>query len=111
MKQKVSELKGALLDAAVARVEGYELDEYGDNRTIRENGGAPSRWWPSRLWEQGGPIIERERIQILPANPAGPSAWIARSFQGGIGGEGATALTAAMRAYVASKFGETVDLP
>ena len=62
MKHKVSELEGALLDAAVAKAEGYELDSDGDNRTVRDNGGAPSRWRPSTDWTQGGPIIEREEI-------------------------------------------------
>jgi hypothetical protein len=64
MQYAVKDLEGALLDAAVAKAEGYELDSDGDNMTVRENGGAPSRWRPSTDWEQGGQIIEREGISL-----------------------------------------------
>lgn len=71
---------------------------------------------PSSRWEHGGPIIERERIGLTwddimerwnseVVHPALPSG-VQRSFA-----LGPTALIAAMRAYVASKLGEEVELP
>jgi len=67
---------------------------------------------PSTAWEHGGPIIERARIDLIAGSP-----W--RAVCGDEGdvdgpptglGEGPTPLVAAMRAYVASKFGEWIDL-
>jgi hypothetical protein len=54
VKYKVSELEGALLDAAVARAEG-------DNSPISVTAAAGGRtyWSPSTDWQYGGPIIER----------------------------------------------------
>ena len=63
---------------------------------------------PSTDWAQGGPIIEREEIEITLGSP---DKWVAS-----IGGEkeietGPTPLIAAMRCYVASKLGEEVEVP
>jgi hypothetical protein len=60
-------------------------------------------------WEHGGPIIERERLCIT----ATPSAhWYARTEDYPPRySEGPTPLVAAMRAYVASKIGDEVDVP
>ena len=59
-------------------------------------------------WEFGGPIIEREKIEVFIRD----EEWFAYSsrskpedFQGD------TPLIAAMRCYVASQFGDTVDIP
>jgi len=132
MKHKVSELEGALLDAAVAKAEGGEVFE------VRGDGEPPYPYFATRKprcphrrvaaystdWNVGGPIIERERIAVYFDD-----GWIA-GFDLGIdhwdyGGEtgsgsslelrhsaaGPTPLIAAMRAYVASKFGDEVELP
>jgi len=117
---KIADLGGALLDAAVARAEGRGLTF--DFR------GAPARCFvdgrvfaPSTDWSQGGPIIERERIAIV--FHLGEDCWDAYhdgSYTGPDGqvdcdyshdAEGPTPLIAAMRAYVASKLGDTVELP
>ncbi|XAE52839.1 DUF2591 domain-containing protein [Burkholderia arboris] len=74
---------------------------------------------PSTDWLHGGPIIARERIayaQISPYFRASLGAWEAWTdgmvaqgeFSGEAVGYGDTQLIAAMRAYVASKFGEEV---
>lgn len=68
---------------------------------------------PSSDWRVGGPIIERERI-CLQGETGGWEATIngenaARVYAPG--GDGPTALIAAMRAYVDWKLGEEVDLP
>lgn len=96
----VSGLGGALLDMAAAMANGD--DQF-------------PGWRPalpySTVWAMGGPIIERERMTLYPS--AMPGEWCADLS--GIGkpricSEGPAPLIAAMRAFVASKFGETIDL-
>jgi hypothetical protein len=71
-----------------------------------------SRFMPSGAWMDGGPIIEREGIGFLPCfaergMPGQP--YIGRFYKAFIGGRtsqfGKTHLEAAMRAFVASKYG------
>ncbi len=71
---------------------------------------------PSTIWEQGGPIIERECIEIIRGNPL----YFPKGNENGdfyeplwIAGKqhGQTPLIAAMRCYVASKLGDEVDVP
>ena len=127
---KVSELQGALLDAAVALVEGYEVQPGNEHWVRRADTGVRMTPWFSRDWKQGGPIIERERIAIVAStgyDTDGPLEWCAsvgafshyideplpfRSYRHDPPvGSGATPLIAAMRAHVASKFGDTVEMP
>ena len=131
MKHKVSELEGARLDAAVAMAEGYpvrntrfgyEVDFPSYLDEMGQDGCYSGAYSPSDNWAQGGPIIERERIVIAWYKSLGE--WYAIAGNAGIenfgsdelaAGEhnhlGATPLVAAMRAYVASKFGDEVELP
>lgn len=138
MKHKVSELEGALLDAAVAKAEGFRVvEQHGERRVVDDAGALVGylRWphnpdclplavyAPSVDWEQGGPIVERERITVFAWDAHGryPSGWwLASTFEQGAyfnpevsepDGIGPTPLIAAMRAYVASKLGEEVELP
>lgn len=127
MKHKVSELAGALLDAAVAKCEGYgepvlfEADHFGEGEAAALWFPHPSMppfpvsdWRPSSAWVQGGPIIERERLPLTWGGAEWESSTVEptplcpdwRRFS-----QGPTPLIAAMRTYVASKFGEEVDLP
>lgn len=151
MKHKVSELEGALLDAAVAKAEGWSIfrnkrhgftfrapdalsDEIGNNppKFDSETGlpvqpislqeavealGALS--WTTD-WAQGGPIIHRELIDVsAPDYNSDDKRWFAGMYSFETPGRGrviieargATPLIAAMRAYVASKLGEEVELP
>jgi hypothetical protein len=62
---------------------------------------------PSTNWAHGGPIIERERIDVLYEHDL---RWIAVP-QKGIESYGPTPLIAAMRCYVASKLGDEVEIP
>lgn len=120
MKRNTAELEGALLDAAVAKAEGLPVHP-GRGRYMVA---APidQRWAHefafSTLWRDGGPIIERERIATVSTQ----GEWMAwhASFievggsvesEGNVTAFGPTPLIAAMRAYVASKFGEEVELP
>lgn len=98
---KTSELQGAALDWAVAKCEGVIKGDALDIGFILEGG-----YTPSTDWAQGGPIIERERINTWNEG----YDWEASRF-----GEhivwGNTPLIAAMRCYVASKLGDTVGIP
>ena len=97
---KTSKLTGAALDWAVAKCEGVEI-------IVRQE-----NWdWYSSSWEQGGPIIERELIEIYPLCNV---EWGARKVESEgdlIRFYGDTPLIAAMRCYVASKLGDDVDVP
>jgi hypothetical protein len=101
MQYKVAELEGALLDAAVWLAMGVTPEK------VAEHGGAPQY---STKWERGGPIIERERIELHTGSADHPY-WEAICGAQDVQAGGPTPLIAAMRAYVASKFGETVELP
>jgi len=106
---KTSELTGAALDWAVAKCEGHSLEQYDKNGPWyvgREIVGFSLS--PSTNWAQGGPIIEREMIELVPQTPA---LWDAMYKAQHIPTEGATPLQAAMRCYVASKLGEEVEIP
>ena len=60
-------------------------------------------------WSQGGPIIEREKIGIVPM----ADGWEAQFEDERIGkvSYGPTYLIAAMRCYVMAKLGEEVEVP
>ena len=100
---KTSELQGAALDWAVAKCEGVEvrLLNGGTEMMLRDG----DFWYPSESWQQAGPIIERERIAIWGDNDL---YWEAEC--GWAWAKGPTPLVAAMRAYVALKLGEEVEV-
>lgn len=71
------------------------------------------RFRPSTDWVQGGSIIDRERMNFAttgtgPAGENGKAPIVAIPEGGPKAMEGPTHLIAAMRAYVASRFGDTV---
>jgi len=63
---------------------------------------------PSSDWHQGGPIIEKEEIELIPPN-LDIGLWEART--GLSHSYGSTPLIAAMRCYVAHKLGDEIELP
>lgn len=67
---------------------------------------------PSTDWSQGGPIIERERIDIV-SDPNGTAGWMALTYVNfsKVFKSGPTPLIAAMRCYVASKLGDEAEIP
>ena len=107
MKMKTSELTGAALDWAVAKCEapvgGYKAWVQADLDKGLLHGMRYSSDW---LW--GGPIIEREYIQLTI-----DLGWIATRKEGPAVSEehGPTPLIAAMRCYVASRLGDEIELP
>ena len=112
---KVSELDGALLDYWVARAEGIGVtwNHQGTPKAWigRYIEGVYAPYCPTTDWEQGGPIIERESITVTDAISrdgewsAGFVIWMPDHDDWK---HGPTPLVAAMRAYVASKIGDTV---
>lgn len=112
VKYKVSELEGVLLDAAVAKAEGLRD---ADGWWARANGTYIGKldYEPSGDWAFGGPIIERERMELRcrsNVHQKDMGGWGASIGPRGPYGFGPTPLIAAMRAYVASEFGEEVEL-
>jgi hypothetical protein len=110
MKIETSKLTGAAIDWAVARCEGIINGDVLDVGFILEGG-----YSPSTNWAQGGPIIERENINIETWH----GAWQAEleflpdddtHYRYGKGA-GPTPLIAVMRCYCASKLGHEVDVP
>jgi hypothetical protein len=92
---KTAELTGAALDWAVAKSEG--LSTYVE---------VVEGFKPTTDWVLGGPIIERELLLLQPHG---------LSWECSMGGDkwfkGPTPLISAMRCYVASKLGDTVEIP
>lgn len=117
---KTSELTGALLDFWVLRCEGRASSVPFDpeKHFLALNDLQP--FAPSTNWAHGGRIIEQEKIAIsfVPAgaNKIGlPNLWWAdtkrnapEQHTGFINAHGETPLIAAMRCFVASKFGDEV---
>ena len=109
---KTSELIGPALDWAVAKCEGWK-PRYPIEVLVPLY---------STDWSQGGPIIEREGIDIqqvfcyMEGSFSEPCGWQAiRHTKGGPINPpkqiADTPLIAAMRCYVASKLGDEVDIP
>jgi hypothetical protein len=116
MKMKTQDLTGSALNWAVAKCNGFVPFSAKDNTGERimidlgESTMYLQHYRPSTNWSQGGPIIEQEGIAAIPN---GRGAWEAE-LRGGDAddhGYGPTPLIAAMRCYVASKLGESVDVP
>jgi hypothetical protein len=67
----------------------------------------------SRKWEAGGPIIEREGINLFQRKGIAAKEgrlWLAYN-DAQLEQHGPTPLIAAMRCYVASKRGDTIEVP
>ena len=114
MKLKTNELTGAALSWAVGLAEGYELNLYGVDPSIRARVpglGVHAPWAPQRYWNQGGPIIEREKLDVgwvASDRCRATYDWLDEEFHEAFG---PTPLIAAMRCYVASRLGDEVDVP
>lgn len=95
---KTSELTGAALDWSVRHAQsGKAPIDY-----------APNRDNFSTCWNKGGPIIEREGISWHCGSKTSWHAYVCGSFENF---SGQTPLIAAMRCYVATKLGDTVEVP
>ena len=132
MKIKTSDLTGVPLGVAVLMAEGtlnqkikmlsgvatrrysYAKGIYSKHSSLAsathifdtENG---SYFCPSDKWEQGGPIIEREKIDVVCQEHHLENPWWAARHE--FNGSGPTPLIAAMRCYVALKLGDEIEIP
>ena len=113
MKIKTSELSGVQLDWVVAQIERKEVKFecnllfFSDKLQMLDYGIV---YHPSKDWEYGGPIIEREGFQVLHVQGGDNPVWKVESPRA-IRQYGPTPLVAAMRCYVTSKLGEEVEVP
>ena len=129
MKIKVSEATGPVLDWMVAKCLGADFvhndREYSTiSDKVWARGGSQERRY-STDWSQGGPIIEREQMFVIPWNQVPDSTrkypfkaedWKAQTYRQGVYQDseaqyGHTPLIAAMRCFVASKLGDEVEVP
>ena len=114
----VAEASGKILDWLVGLCAGYELRLYGVTPSILAmvpGQGVIAPWRPTYYWNQGGPIIDREKIEMIPPADKDDREWMAVWYkcddaEAGIQ-VGPTPLIAAMRCYVASKLGDIVEVP
>lgn len=101
IKKRVAELEGAQLDWSIAKALGWQVDEHR----------VPS-YELHKEWGLCGPIIEREQIQIDKiTRQREQHGWQAQVLCPFAVSVGPTPLIAAMRAFVASKLGEEVEVP
>ena len=114
-KIKTSEAIGPALDWLVYLCYwGGDVEKYGDDYLKYKGriGDGDSMWSPSTSWQDGGPIVERGRINL---RASGAGNWVARSHDVAhpklIIQYGPTALIAAMRCCVVSKLGDEVEVP
>lgn len=123
IKIKTQDLIGAQLDWAVAKCEGVNLEAFALYYEPTELGDLDGHGFPkfhySTIWSQGGPIIERQEIEL---SKWGVDGWEARDTNYQflntpqehavfVEGCGPTPLIAAMRCYCCSKFGDEVEVP
>ena len=119
---KTSELTDIALDWAVAKCKGatnlrydtvatWWVDLNGEPRALSSGWSPRQSWHPSTNWAQGGPIIERENIELTAYHSSGGTVWRAVSFDDKNKAYGPTPLIAAMRCYVASKLGDDIEIP
>lgn len=119
---RISELIGTALDLAVAIAEGYTFRDNGEILKCYKDGifswdwfprdrASSSSWAPSIHWEQGGPIIEREKLMLWHDTRYTKYWWRAKHENNAVVFYGPTPLIAAMRCYVASKLGDEVEVP
>jgi hypothetical protein len=108
------ELIGERLDYAVSL--STNPDWSSDDRWMNTIGYVDSgeiddvQYSPSTDWSIGGPIIEREKIELVPSVDG--KVWYAESLDRQARVERCpTPLIAAMRCFVASKLGDEVEIP
>ena len=116
---KVSEATPSQINYLVAKIEGMNVkleQVYGLWSVMTDN---YKFYEPATDWAQGGPIIEREGISLTSYLAEEDPYWIGsvecqyKNFNATAYYEeyGPTPLIAAMRCYVASKLGDTIDIP
>jgi len=108
MKIRVSEAKDVVLNWLVSESLGLDWykPDYGDACAAY-----------STDWSQGGPIMNREKIDVCHHNHGQTTTlvtctlWFPNGDRRSIQMQGQTPLVAAMRCYVASKLGDEIEIP
>ena len=127
---KTAEAEGPALDWLVAKCEGVVLLDPHNNKwelcwtLLGDNSG--DYYSPTTDWAQGGPIIEREGVNLsidyqddALSNDMVQLGWKGNLWNNSVPGTpgflqwsyGPTPLIAAMRCFCCSKLGETVEVP
>lgn len=111
---KTEDLIEAPLDWAVAKCNGEDVSVIGKAVMLWIGKDSNVDYEPSTNWAQGGPIIDSEKIKLYPNDPVMPKAVLVpdldvphfyyRQY-------GPTILISAMRCYVASKYGDEIEIP
>ena len=109
MKIKTADLIGPALDWAVAKCLQPGYEEWRLIRWIEQE------FAPTANWAQGGPIIEREWLDLTswPNESDEEQRWQCHQYDAPKPYQalGPTPLVAAMRCLVASRLGDEVDVP
>ncbi len=118
MKIKVSEATNIQLDWMVANAQHLNIIQVKGGVTYTSSypkiGGAP--YSPTTDWAQGGPIIERESLSLTnrvysdTGIVSTSNLWRAMTDHSTVE-YGPTPLIAAMRCYVTSELGDTIEVP
>lgn len=124
IKKRVAELEGAQLNWVVAKAAGLAVDRISSHGYVTlidpiTTDDLDDRYVfnPAGEWRDGGPIIEREGLVVAkfwePADgPITPGLeWASMTLDDKHRMDGPTPLIAAMRAFVASKLGDEVEVP
>ncbi len=106
MRMKTAALTDAALDWAVSQCVGI-VWEQGD----LDAGHYGPGFKPSTRWGDGGPIIEREKIELVDNQDGESGKWASMKATGEPLCFGPTPLIAAMRCFVASRLGDEVEVP
>ena len=113
VKVKTANLDGIALDWAVAYCGGIKVIRCGAGKyqylAYIPKRSAYKKYSPSTNWVQGGPIIERELIDVF--SMANGKGWCAQSDVRVFNGYGPTPLISAMRCFCCSKLGDEVEIP
>lgn len=118
-------LEGPLLDLAVSKAVGLKavihlvdnaLAPFYECCVLNESGRLQYQYIPSRMWGQGGPLVEDHSIELIPTyetnNLAEPCGQWAATLHGSelFCTIGPAPLVAAMRALVKAKLGATISM-
>lgn len=99
------DLEGPALDWAVAKADGWDFSKEYYRIMVQV-------YCPSTDWSQGGPLIEKYKLDLGAPMENIPGPWNANTEWGHpMGTPGPTALIAACRAIVRAKLGETINVP
>lgn len=115
MKIKISEATPLQIDWAVAKCEGVPVRWSAPHAQLLIEGYPYLVWQAHKDWAQGGPIVEREWLDITPwpNETREDMRWHCQQHDtaNDCAQYGPTPLIAAMRCYCCSKLGDTIEVP